>query len=163
MALGARSTQWARAASLAAALAAGVSPALADTLTYTNSRFGTSVTFPAEVFGERMDPPQNGDGMTWTAPDGGSLAVFAFNNALAVTPETLADENEGRDDVDVTYRRVGKDWVVLSGYEKGMIFYQRFEFGADDVIHSVLLKYPQSARETYDDLAGPIAGSLQGP
>ena len=151
------------AAGLASALAMFSAPAAADMLTYTNSRFGTSVRFPAELFSERMEPPQNGDGMTWTAPDGGSLAVYAFNNALDVTPEGLADESAGRDDVKITYRRIGKNWAVLSGFEDGLIFYQRFEFGKEGVIHSMLLKYPESERGTYDAVTGPMADSLDGP
>lgn len=140
-------------------------PAFADTLTYRNDRFGTSVTFPAELFAERLEPPQNGDGMTWVSDDGASLAVYAFNNALDASPEQLADQASERDEpgFEVTYRRVAKDWVVLSGFDAGAIFYTRFEFGADNVIHGMLLKYPPSERATYDALTGVIAGSLEGP
>jgi hypothetical protein len=137
-------------------------PALADTLTYRNSRFGTTITFPAELFERRMDPPANGDGMTWTSAGGASLAVYGANNALAVDPQGLADQ-VAASGVEITYRRVGSNWVVLSGYEDGLIFYQRFEFGADDVIHGVLIKYPESQRGVFDPILGDIAGSLGGP
>ncbi len=62
----------------------------------------------------------------------------------------------------VTYRRAGKGWAVVSGIEGGDIFYQRFEFSGDTV-HSVLLRYPQSMRDRYDPVVGPIANSLSGP
>lgn len=139
-------------------------PASADTLTYRNARFGTTVTFPAEIFSSQMPPPANGDGMTWVSEDGASLSAYASHNALMLSPREFADQaSQGGDRFEVTYRRVTDDWVVLSGYEDGDIFYYRFEFGADDVIHAMLLKYPPTLREKYDSLTGQIGGSLAGP
>lgn len=154
-----------RAAALVlAALVAG--PAAADSLTYRNDRFGTTVAFPAEIFRTAMEPPENGDGMTFLADDGASIAVYGFNNALMVSPDGLADQAgdpQGRPRFTVTYRRVGKDWAVVSGLDGGDVFYQRFEFGAGDVIHAMLMRYPASAKSAYDPLVGPIAASLSGP
>lgn len=136
-------------------------PAFAKPFIYTNSRFGTSVTFPAEVFTTRTEEPTNGDGLLWLAPDGASLAVYGSHNALEQTPEQLADfSSEG---MDVSYRKVGKDWAVLSGNDGKNIFYQRFEFGRNDVIHAFLLKYPTAAKAKYDPLVRAIAESLNGP
>lgn len=146
------------AASLLCALTLSAS---AQPFTYTNARFGTSATFPDEVFTRQAEPPANGDGMTFLAPDGASLAVYGSNNTLEQTPVQLADfASEG---LSVTYRKVGKDWVVLSGRDGGEVFYQRFEFGKDDVIHAFLLKYPATAKAKYDPLVGAIAHSLEGP
>lgn len=144
--------------SLALALAA---PAVAKPFIYTNARFGTSVTFPHDIFVDRAPPPANGDGMTFTAADGASLAVYGSNNALEQTPAQLADFNS--EGMDVTYRKVGKDWVVLSGHDGHSIFYQRLEFGRGGVIHAFLLKYPATAKTKYDPLIGRIADSLNGP
>jgi hypothetical protein len=155
-----------RALLLATAAAAALAPfaALADTLTYRNARFGTTLTFPAEIFAVQMEPPANGDGMTWLSDDGASLAVYASNNALMLSPREFADQaSQGGERFEVTYRRVADDWVVLSGYEDGQIFYYRFEFGRDDVIHSMLLKYPPTLRDKYDPLTGRIASTLGGP
>jgi hypothetical protein len=137
-------------------------PASADSLTYTNARFGTSVTFPAELFDSRMDPPANGDGMTWTSTDGASLAVYASNNALMVDPAQLL-ENVVAERPEISYSQSGPDWVVISGIEDATIFYERWVFGGDDVIHGVLLRYPESLRSTFDPLVGDIAGSLSAP
>lgn len=140
--------------------------AFADALTYTNARFGTSVTFPARIFRQAMEPPPHGEGMTWLSDDDASIAVYAHNNALMVTPAELAEqagEAEGRSDYEVTYRRHGDDWAVISGIEEGRVFYQRFEFGSDDIIHAVLLRYPPALRAKYDPLVGPIAESLSAP
>ncbi len=141
-------------------------PAFADTLTYENSRFGTRISFPAGIF-DRIDPaPGNGDGRRFRSADGAELAVFGHYNALDLTPETLIEEarsgasSQGRE---ITYAASGADWAVLSGHEGSMIFYERHEFGADGVIHVMDLRYPESLKTTYDDLAGSIARSLEGP
>jgi len=138
--------------------------ALADLTVYRNARFGTTLTFPSEVFTRQMEPPANGDGMTWLSDDGASLAAYASNNALMLSPRAFADQaSEGNGRFEVTYRRVADRWVVLSGYEDGQIFYYRFEFGAGDVIHSMLLRYPTDRRDRYDPLTGEIGASLGGP
>ncbi|MDH4989205.1 hypothetical protein QEZ47_27610 [Aminobacter anthyllidis] len=136
-------------------------PALAKPFIYTNARFGTSVTFPLEIFPDRAEPPENGDGITFLAADGASLAIYGSNNALEQTPKQLADmSSEG---LEVTYRKLGKDWVVLSGNDGTDIFYHRLEFGRAGVIHAFLLKYPASAKARYDPLVSAIAESLNGP
>ncbi|WP_269929591.1 hypothetical protein [Aminobacter sp. HY435] len=142
-------------------LLAIAAPAAAKPFIYTNARFGTSVTFPAEVFTGKADEPANGDGLTWLAPDGASLAAYGSYNALEQTPEQLADfSSEG---LDVSFRKVGKNWVVLSGRDGANIFYQRFEYGRNGVIHAFLLKYPATAKAKYDPLVRSIAESLNGP
>lgn len=151
------------------AVLAGVSmfagTASADTLTYENARFGTTVTFPAHVFRQAMEPPPRGEGMTFLSADGASMAVFAMNNALDETPETLALQSDSGTEADgrVTYSRVSDDWVVVSGFEGEEIFYKRFEFGNDNIIHGLLIKYPSSRRDVYDALIGDIAESFDGP
>lgn len=151
---------------LAGALFFGaLSVAFAEPVRYANPRYGTTVTFPGEVFSLPQPPSENGDGMSWAAPDGGFLAVWGMYNALGQTPEEYADwenENQGPG-YQVTYRRVAKDWVVLSGYDGGEVFYKRFEFGAEDVVHALLIRYPKARKAAYDRLVGPIAESFDGP
>ncbi|MBX3578153.1 MAG: hypothetical protein KF723_13175 [Rhizobiaceae bacterium] len=146
-------------------VAFAVAPALADQLTYVNDRFGTSVTFPAELFDQRLEPPANGDGMSWSSSDGATLSVWGTNNVLDFTPQSLAEHETARDTpgFEVTYHRVGSNWLVLSGYDEGLIFYERFVFGSDNVIHGVWIKYPESLRSTFDPIVGDIAASLKGP
>lgn len=145
------------------------SSALAAAYTYVNDRFGTSVTFPMEIFSFALPAPDNGDGQAWESVDGARLTVFASYNVLEQTPQSLVDTaGEGKGpDFDLTYGKAGSNWAVLSGTEGGMVFYQRYEFGARrdgiDTIHAVLLRYPRELKSKYDPLAGPIAASLDGP
>ena len=147
------------------ALLLSASAAMAADFTYVNDRFGTSVRFPADVFSDEQPPPENGDGRTWLSTDGASLAVYGSNNALEQTPESLEADAKARTEPDykLTYSRAGDDWVVLSGTEGGLVFYERLEFGADDVIHGLLIKYRPESKAKYDPLVGPIAASLSGP
>ncbi|WP_404401924.1 hypothetical protein [Pelagibacterium halotolerans] len=169
-----------------AGVAAFAGPAYADTLTYENARFGTFVTFPAEVFREAMEPPPRGEGITFLSPDGASLAVFAMNNALEATPEEFAELSASGVGIDVetSHYRDGDDlitvsgwsdreifierssgdgWVVVSGWTDEGLFYKRFVFGDDNIIHGLQIKYKFSERETYDALIDEIAASFGGP
>lgn len=141
-------------------------PASADSLTYHNDRFGTAASFPADLFGTIAAPPENGDGMTFLSEDGAQLAVFGRYNANDLTPKTLLGWLTGigaDNDAAVEYKATGSNWVVVSGHDGDMIYYERHEFGADGVIHALSLRYPDELRDIYDPLVGPIARSLDGP
>lgn len=144
------------------ALVAGASllvgAASADTFTYRNARYGTQASFPAEVFPERLPAPEEEDGLGWAAPDGGELYIYARPNAGGETPRSLVAARAADDDV--TYRRSGDSWAVVSGYRDGKIFYERYLF-RDRLIHSVTFRYPPSARRVYDPLVGPVTLTLR--
>lgn len=150
---------------LLAGLALTVSAAAADSITYLNERFGTRVTFPAELFETRLAPPANGDGMAWESADGSSLVVTASHNVLETTPKQMLDQaiRDAGDGRTVTYSVTRDTWLVLSGFEDGFIFYERWVFGGDDVVHGVILRYPAGRRAEFDPLVGPIARSLRAP
>ncbi|SJZ52178.1 hypothetical protein [Consotaella salsifontis] len=140
-------------------VAATALAARADDLTYHNSRYGTSATFPVEAFPNRMPSPTNGDGMAWTSNDGAELYIYARANTGGETPASIVAKRA--DDDEVTYRRTGKTWAVVSGYRKDKIFYERYILRGD-LIHSVAIRYPRALRDTYDDLVGPVTMTLRG-
>lgn len=134
----------------------------ADSLTYANSRFGVALTFPADWFETRAQLPENGDGVLFTSADGASLAIWGSNNALDATPASMAIEARARKEpgYQITYERSGRDWLVLSGHEDGLIFYERIEFGSDGVLRGFLLKYPPDTRQKYEPGIAALANSL---
>ncbi|MEO9337868.1 hypothetical protein ABFT80_10540 [Mesorhizobium sp. SB112] len=140
-----------------------VNSAIAEQKTYKNPRFGTSVTFPADIFIRSMEPPANGDGMSWSSKDGAVLSVFGSNNALDDTPAGYAKRIEDEPGKRITYKRIAEDWLVISGVEKEQFFYMRYQFGADGVIHGLVMRYPSWRHSTYDPLVSKIAASLDGP
>lgn len=136
------------------------SPALAEEVTYRNERFGTSATFPAELFPDQLPAPTNGDGLGWTSPEGAELFIYARPRQPGETPQTVVRDRGSVDDV--TYDRSGRRWVVVSGYRDGRIFYERYIFRGD-LVHSVSIRYPEALRDTYDPLVGPVTMTLRGP
>jgi hypothetical protein len=143
-------------------LAVSMSIAWAANRTYVNPRFGTTITYPDAIFSQIAPDAINGDGKAWTAVDGATLTVWGQNNVLDFTPTSIADFI-AKDIDDVTYRKVGSKWMVVSGFDDSAIVYHRAEFGSAGVIHSMELRYAANVRQHYDRLAGIIAESLIGP
>ncbi|KQZ13401.1 hypothetical protein ASD44_04400 [Mesorhizobium sp. Root554] len=137
--------------------------ALAAPFTYENDRFGTSATFPSDIFSQEQAPPENGDGLRWLSDDGASLAIFGSYNVLDETPKTREAAAKAEKDRPATYSRTGKNWVVLSGTDGDEVFYERYVFGPTDIVHGIVIEYPASLKAKYDPLVGRIAGSLHGP
>jgi len=146
---------------IAAVLAAGA--AQAKPFTYVNERFGTSATFPDEIFTDRQEPPENGDGLKWLSKDGTSIAIYGSYNVLDDTPGSLEKSGKALPGRTVTYARTGSNWVVLSGLENGRVFYERLVIGPTDIIHGIQITYPEALKAKYDPLVGAIASSLRGP
>ncbi len=137
--------------------------ALAGDFTYRNARFGTEITFPDDIFTDTEPAAENGDGLSWTSPDGAWLGVWGWYNALDLDPRGLLEFSAGNH-AEVTYRAAGKDWAVLSGFgDDGRVFYERTEFGADGTLHTMLMRYPADLKAKYDPLVARVAGSLEGP
>ena len=137
--------------------------ATAEPLTYTSERFGTSATFPSDIFTEQQEPPENGDGLTWHSADGASLAIFGSYNVLDETPKSRQAAAKAAGTREVTYSKTGKNWLVLSGFEGELVFYERYLFADSGIVHAMVLTYPQSLMVKYDLVAGKIASSLAGP
>jgi hypothetical protein len=143
-------------------LIAAATASLAADKTYVNPRFGTTITYPDAIFTKVEPDSVNGSGRKWSAPDDASLAIWGQNNTLDFTPESIADFIAKEID-EVTYRKVGSRWMVVSGFDNGAVVYHRAEFGSGGVIHSMELRYATDLRQRYDRLAGIIADSLIGP
>ncbi len=152
-----------KSAAAALLLAVVANVASAEPFTYENERFGTSATFPAEIFTDRQEPPENGDGLRWLSKDGASIAIFGSYNVLDDTPKTLEASGKTLPGRTVTYAKTGRNWVVLSGIENGKVFYERRVIGPTDIIHGLQITYPEALKAKYDPLVGAIASSLQGP
>lgn len=146
---------------VAATLAGGA--AVAKPFTYVNERFGTSATFPDEIFTDEQPPPENGDGLRWLSKDGASIVVYGSYNVLDDTPKTLVESGGALPGRVVTYSQTGRNWAVLSGFEDGAVFYERQVISPTAIIHGVEITYPKQLKAKYDPLVGPIAGSLRGP
>ncbi|RFC62936.1 hypothetical protein DYI37_13365 [Fulvimarina endophytica] len=143
-----------------ALMALATAGASAESVDYANARYGTSATFPAELFPDPLPEPTSGDGFGWSAPNGAQIFIYARQNEGAETPHSVISARSDMDDV--TYEASGKRWAVVSGYRDDRIFYERYIFRGD-LVHSVAILYPEDVRETYDPIVGDVTNSLRGP
>jgi hypothetical protein len=146
----------------AAATAALMVPAGAETWKkYLNGRYGTFVEYPADRF-RALPEPENGDGLSFEGKDGSNLVVSGGYNVENFTPATyekfLRTFSE-RDFGNVTYKMVGEQSLVLSGLRGDRVFYEKYLF-AGDLIHSLVITYPRSAKAEYDAIVTRMARSL---
>ncbi len=140
-------------------------PSEDDWLEYKNSRFGTSIAYPASLF-VPQPPPVNNDGRSFSGV-GGTWSFFLFGqyNALEMTlGELEADDIAGGGYDSVTYRRGGEDWYVLSGYRGGDVFYRKLLRRDDgETLHVFEISYPKQDKRTFDAIAARMAKSFAAP
>jgi hypothetical protein len=145
-------------AALAAVILACSTPSARD-VRYENETYGTTAVYPVEAFPNKM--PSTPEGIVRESDSGAQIVVYGRENEKGETPASTYRWRASRDDV--TYHKVGRGWLVVSGFLKdGRIFYERYLFRGG-LIHSVSIRYPVGQRRVYDRLLGPITRSLDGP
>jgi hypothetical protein len=153
-----------RRALLAAALAALPLAASAQDgwRTYRNSRFGTTIDYPAGF--RPGNPPNNNDGLSFTAADGATLRVWGSLNideadlaALEAKMQGYAEQGDR-----ITYRAAGRNWFVLSGTNGERIFYRCYLLShRNEIINGFEIVYPQGRAAAYDPVVARLAKSFR--
>jgi hypothetical protein len=114
---------------------------------YGNSRFGYSVEYPSELLVPQGEAP-NGDGQIFSN-DESEMRVFGTNLLLNETLEaefkSLLKEKKG-----VKYKVLKTDFFVLSGEDKGRIYYQKTMRGGNEDFLTFMIEYPADKRDVYD-------------
>jgi hypothetical protein len=125
---------------------------------YGNSRFGYSVEYPAELLIPQGEAP-NGDGQIFRN-DEAEMRVYGsnllLNETLQAEYESLLKEKKG-----VTYKVVKKDFFVISGKDKGRIYYQKMMHGENDDFLIFMIEYPETKRAIYDEVVTRIVKSFK--
>lgn len=116
--------------------------------TYANRLYGMEVAYPDGLFAPAEALP-DGTGWWFSGP-GSVLEVVAVRNDTGETPRSLRAQMAGQPGYEtVTYSPAGPNWLVVSGYSDGNIFYEKFFFvGA--TIQGFRLEYLPSVRESVD-------------
>lgn len=128
--------------------------------TYTNSRFGTTVQYPANLLIPRPEA-QNGDGRRFVSKDELiEMAVYASHNVAARSAKTemeraIADWK--RDGGRLTYYKWETGWYTASGYIGDDIFYEKALL-KDGVFHTLIWQYPMSFKARLD---APLTRSVR--
>ncbi|GLS38853.1 hypothetical protein GCM10010869_44500 [Mesorhizobium tianshanense] len=129
---------------------------------YRNARFGTSIAY--QEFFEPDPPPANGDGQSFTGPEGANFRVYARQNADNETPashlvELLADSSHAN----VTYSHIRNDRLTISGVRGNLIYYEAYVFSGRGVLHAFEMEYPAKFKASYDPTVQRMARSFKGP
>jgi hypothetical protein len=130
--------------------------------TYQNGRFGTSIAY--QEFFEPDPPPENGDGRSFTGPEGANFRVYGRYNLNKETPagylaELLADTSYPN----VSYKVAQSNRVTISGRRGDLIYYNTYIFSRRGVIHAFEIEYPVKFKTDYDPTIRRMAGSFTGP
>ena len=128
---------------------------------YLNARFAFSVEYPSQLFSPRGEC-ENGDGQTFAAKDAeASLTVYGGWLLEGFSCEALetAKSDTG---ANVTYKWKKDAASVASGYTSDRKFFYVKRVRNADKCLTLILKYSEARRETFDPLVSRIAGSLRG-
>lgn len=116
--------------------------------TYTNARFGYSISYPPSLL-KPQGEAENGDGQIFLGK-GAEMRVFGSNMLLN---ETLPAEYEAivnETGSSVTYKILRNSFFVVSGKENGKIYYQKTMVNGDGAFITFMIEYDESRRSTYD-------------
>ena len=135
-------------------------PALADSLTYTNSRFGTHIELPMQVV--PIEAPANGDGYGFKYVGlTGTISVYGQNSSTGAGLSAYRKETEGFFG-DITYSTGKTDWFVLSGYDQGKIFYLRVNGCDRGPFHHVYFEFPENEKPQWQPVIEQYAKTIGG-
>lgn len=135
-------------------------------LTYHNTKFNYSITYPKDVLYPQGES-DNGDGQKFLSKNAdASLTVYGSNNVLEQSLEDLYLEESRGGTYDnpkkvVTYKVLKNNWFVISGYNSGKIFYQKTILNKNQ-FKSFYFEYSESKKKIYDPVTKQIASSFKG-
>lgn len=132
--------------------------------TYTNERYGFRLLIPSRALALEKQSDE-GDGLVFASKDGETrLLVGALKNAEARTPSSYQDyiAQQSYSAYDITYRRNGGSWFVLSGEGNGKIFYEKVMFSCSGtLISSFAMIYPTGQRKAFDPIVERVEDSFR--
>ncbi|MEM6803491.1 MAG: hypothetical protein AAF696_18940 [Bacteroidota bacterium] len=122
--------------------------------TYENQRFEYCLDIPINIF-EAQKPPENGDGRRFLSTYGDCLLLCYGGHTLGNNLQDemylqLEGDHRGREQ-SITYKRISKDFFILSGYVDDRIFYHRTHL-ENEMYKTFYLEYPQKEKERFDKI-----------
>lgn len=121
---------------------------------YCNARFGFCVSYPSTF--KAQGESDNGDGQEFISSDGkSSLLVYRDGREAIYESEAECKTQSYLSDItsdetkQVTYKKKGENFYVVSGYQGSMIFYQKTIFTEQGMMTAVFT-YPSAQKAKYD-------------
>jgi hypothetical protein len=145
---------------LAAALVLLAPSAHAQTrwATYTNVRFAFAVDYPRDIFTGYAEADNSAGAIFKTDAPWVEMRAWGSYNVEKKSPRaTVAEYYAGRA---LDYSSVKRDSFVVSGSERGAIFYDRCNFTGDRVV-CVNLVYPAAQKDKWDKIVARMSRSLR--
>lgn len=125
---------------------------------YVVSESGASVDVPRGIFSDEAGKPEAGYGARFLTPDRrANLTVQSFKNDANDTPSAFLAKKHPPPDI--VYRRVTANFLVVSSFRNGMIWYDRCNF-TGRFINCVLINYPAREKKRWDAAVTRISNSL---
>lgn len=126
--------------------------------TYTISETGTSVDFPSSIFTEEAGRP-DGYGQRFQTADGrANFTIQATANISNDSPAAFLARRHPPPDIQ--YKRVTPRFFAVSSYKGSKVWYDRCNF-SKGFVHCVLINYPASEEQDWDDIVTRISLSLR--
>jgi len=130
--------------------------------TYSNTRFGYSISYPSDLIVPQGEA-DNGDGQKFLAKDEcaemlvyGRLKLEANDTLKKIYNTAIADLGDK-----ATYKVLKSNWFVVSGKRNGKIYYQKTMLKRDIFI-TFSIEYDESKNATYDAVTTRIVKSFVG-
>ncbi len=121
---------------------------------------GASVELPTRIFSEDAGKPEKGYGRRFRTKDGrANLTVQSFPNSETDSPHSFLSKHFSLPRSAATYRRIGPNFFVVSGFHEGNIWYDRCNF-VGSYIDCVALNYPTSEKRDWDYIVTRISNTL---
>jgi hypothetical protein len=131
--------------------------------TYTNKRYGFTLSYPTAYF--RPREPLSEDGRVWVSHEGNArLLAGALPNTDGMTLEDYRKlvMEQSYPGATIDYAPVRDAWFVLSGMREGTMFYERVTFTCGGrLINSWAMLYPVEERKVYDRIVERVARSYR--
>jgi hypothetical protein len=130
--------------------------------TYRNARFGTAIAY--QEFFEPDPPPANGDGQSFTGPEGANFRVYARQIGGGETPATYLEELLAEPShSNLTGKSIKGDRVTLTGNRGNLNYYETYIFSPSRLVHAFEIEYPAKFQSDYAPTIERMARSFAGP
>ena len=137
---------------------------------YTHPDYGYAIDLPLGL----MEPQGEAEGrLIFAEPDGpAQLVLYSEANSEGRSLGEIAESVERSSGIeDVTYRKSGDSWFVMSGYfqledqpTEELIFYLKIMVSADRSRYAVFaLNYPRADKERFDPVVDRLEASFRPP
>jgi formylglycine-generating enzyme required for sulfatase activity len=124
---------------------------------YVNSRFGFSIRYPSKLLVPRGESG-NGDGQGFISQDKQTkLSAYGSHTLLGGTlKDDFEKELQANPNSQITYRVLRNNWYVISGTDRGLIFYRK-TVQVRDGYATFNFSFPIEHRGTWDKVLVEIA------